>query len=83
MDHDLLCVYGETLPGRPLLQPVMRQGHRVHPAKEDLQTIRQRVKEELSLLPEKYCQLEQASSPYPVSLSQKLLQEKERIEQGL
>ena len=47
---DTLALMGDTLPGTPLLQPVMRGGRRLRPA-EPLAAIRRRTLDELARLP--------------------------------
>jgi len=79
---DILSKYEENQPGQPLIHQVMQQGERLKGSKEDLEVIRKRVKEELSLLPAEYKGINQVSSPISVSLSPELQKEKEKIEQG-
>jgi len=55
--HDALALIDESGDGEPLLQPVMKNGRRIHAA-ENLETIRERAGEQLQRLPENLRQLE-------------------------
>ncbi|MDT8369656.1 MAG: nicotinate phosphoribosyltransferase [Longimicrobiales bacterium] len=55
--------------GRPLLRPVMRGGERLAAGEESLETIRRRVRDELSILPPPLLDLDPADPPYPVEIS--------------
>jgi len=78
-ERDVLAGWGESLPGRPLLRPVMRGGKRIASASETLEEIRARAAEEIAKLPERLRGLEAADPPYPVEVSQALLAEAERL----
>ncbi|HET6342167.1 MAG TPA: nicotinate phosphoribosyltransferase [Gemmatimonadota bacterium] len=59
----------ETLRGRPLLVPVMREGERLPAGRADLDRARARAREEIERLPARVRALETADPPYPVELS--------------
>jgi len=67
IERDILTVEGDEQEGAALVQPVMRNGQRLHTA-DDLPTIRERLNRELETLPEALCQLEPADAP-PVDIS--------------
>lgn len=67
--RDVIARWGESLPGRPLLQPVMRGGQRLPAGAEGLDAARSRARAEIALLPERLRSLEPAAPPYPVALS--------------
>ena len=59
----------ETLDGRPLLVPVMREGERLPAGIADLDQARARARSEIGRLPPRVQALEPADPPYPVELS--------------
>lgn len=67
-DHDIIARFGEQLPGRPLLQPVMVGGERLTPARA-LTDLQRRTREQIRQLPERIRQLEPAPEPYEVKRS--------------
>jgi len=77
--RDVLALADETLPGRPLLRPVMRAGRRLPPAEEPLEAMRARAREELARLPDAVRSLDPADPPYPVELSARLRAEWEAL----
>ena len=70
--YDVIARDGENLPGRPLLQPVMRGGQRLPQGQINLSAIRQYAHEQLSRLPDAIQALPPATPPYPVQVSQEL-----------
>ena len=78
-ERDVLAGRGESLPGRPLLRPVMQQGRRVDDAAETLQEIRARAAKEIAKLPERLRGLEAADPPYQVEISEALRAHAERL----
>ena len=71
-DHrDVIARPDETLPGRPLLETVMRDGHRVRPAPA-LADIRSHVAIQLARLPAALRAPRPAEAPYPVAISDAL-----------
>lgn len=71
--EDVIARSGETLEGRPLLQPVMQNGRRIA-AEVGLHAARDRAAREIARLPRRIAALEPAKPPYPVSLSAALRQ---------
>lgn len=77
--RDVLALADETLPGRPLLRPVLRGGRRLPEADEPLDVLRARARDELARLPEAVRGLDPADPPYPVDLSPRLRAEWEAL----
>jgi len=69
--RDVIARAGEKLPGRPLLEPVMRQGRRLSPAPA-LADVRTYARGEIAKLPEAVRALAPANPPYPVTMSSEL-----------
>ena len=67
---DVIALRGESVPGDPLLTPVMHGGRRTHPA-ESLETIRDRCAEALNSLPPG-CRKLRTPDEYPVTLGEEL-----------
>lgn len=65
---DVIARHDETLPGTPLLEPVMRGGERLHPP-EPVATIRARCLHEIARLPAPLRAPAPADPPYPVTIS--------------
>lgn len=78
-ERDVLAGRDETLAGRPLLHPVMREGRRLPSASPTLEEIRARAAEEIAKLPEKLRSLEPADPPYRVEVSDALRARAERL----
>jgi nicotinate phosphoribosyltransferase len=70
MSGDIVSVENDTLPGQPLVVPVMRVGKRIAPA-PTLAQIREHTARELARLPEPLRRLE-AGADYTVTISDKL-----------
>jgi nicotinate phosphoribosyltransferase len=69
---DVIARAGESLPGRPLLRTVMRDGRRLPEGAESLDVARRRAREELARLPRRMGELEDADPPYDVTISDEL-----------
>jgi nicotinate phosphoribosyltransferase len=82
-EHDVLAGWGESLPGRPLLRPVMKGGRRHSAASQTLDEIRARAAEEVAKLPAPVRALEPAEPPYRVALSDALRAQAERLHKRL
>jgi nicotinate phosphoribosyltransferase len=78
-DHDVIALHDETLPGRPLLQPVMAQGRRLAGAAPPLAQVRRHCQQGLGDLPASLRALRPADPPYPVQISPGLAAERERL----
>jgi nicotinate phosphoribosyltransferase len=68
---DVVTVEGDPLAGEPLLVPVMAAG-RVSGSLPSLESVRERVREQLAHLPEPLKRLDDAPSAYPVEISPRL-----------
>jgi nicotinate phosphoribosyltransferase len=68
---DTIARAEESLPGTPLLQPVMRGGVRVAPA-EPLTAIRERCRTELARMPEDIRRIGKSARSYSVAISPSL-----------
>jgi len=71
-ERDVLAAWGESLPGHPLLRPVMKNGKRVASAEQTLEETRARAAEEVAKLPQRLRALEVTDNPYRVELSEAL-----------
>jgi nicotinate phosphoribosyltransferase len=69
---DTIARYGEHLPGRPLLEPVMRDGRRLFHATSDLDAMRDYAQEQVARLPMRLRQIAEAVPPYEVEVSDAL-----------
>jgi nicotinate phosphoribosyltransferase len=76
--RDVVAVFGEVLPGRPLLAPAMRSGQRVRRG-PSLEEARALAREERERLPARLRALAPARPPYPVELSAALAAERDRV----
>lgn len=65
---DTIGLFDETLPGRPLLQAVMRNGRRLHDAVA-LDRLRAHAAAQVARLPPRLRALSPASPPWPVTIS--------------
>ena len=70
--RDVIGRVGEALEGRPLLEPVMRNGKRVSAAIPIVQT-RNHARAQIARLPEHVQANEPADPPFPVDVSADLL----------
>jgi nicotinate phosphoribosyltransferase len=75
---DVIARHGEDLPGRPLLELVMKEGRRLRRA-EPLARLRERAAAELAGLPSRVRGLEAADPPYPVRISPALLRHRDEV----
>lgn len=78
--RDIIARADEALPGRALLQPMMRYGKRLPEARIDLQAVRNYAQQEIARLPESIRALAPADPPYPVEISRGLALLQEEIE---
>ena len=70
--RDVIARADEDLPGRPLLQPVMRGGARLPAGKTDLAAASALAKDETARLPDAVQAIAPADPPYPVTVSDAL-----------
>ncbi len=80
---DTIARAGEELPGEPLLEPVMRGGRRLHPAREPLQEGRARALREIARLPARLLDLEPAEGAAPVTTSRALQRDADELSRTL
>jgi len=77
--RDVVARHDEALPGRPLLDEVMRDGRRLTAGRVSLEQIRARAASELARLPSGIRALEPANPPYPVKVSEALRSDHKRV----
>ncbi|MBZ5674985.1 MAG: nicotinate phosphoribosyltransferase [Acidobacteriia bacterium] len=77
MVHDVIGRFDEELPGERLLQPMMRHGRAIRDI--DLEESRRRFQSELTRLPPPLRDLGPSSVPYPVSFSERLQDDLDKI----
>ena len=70
LDYDLITTLNDHQPGKPLLQPIMREGRRLSPAQK-LTELREWAATQLAQLPDPLRSLE-CDRPYDVRISQSL-----------
>ncbi len=75
---DVIACADESLPGTPLLAPVMLGGRRIAPP-ADLSVLRAAAKKAIAALPAERCILAPAPSPFPVVVSPRLAAEAEAL----
>lgn len=80
MGGDTIAGATEALAGEPLLRPVMRGGERLDPP-ESLDSIRERATAQRLALPARLRRPDPAGEAYPVTVSQALSGEAERLRQ--
>jgi len=76
-EGDVVARFGETLPGRPLLEPVMRSGRRT--GSTSLEQARAHARTERERLPAPLRELGPADRPYRVVLSEALAAERDLL----
>jgi nicotinate phosphoribosyltransferase len=76
---DVIARADETLPGRPLLAPVMRNGRRLPAGAVSLEAARQYAQKQIARLPMNIRGTEAAATPYPVAVSSALAELQSRI----
>lgn len=81
MVHDILALEGESVPGRPLLKPVMRSGELVH-SLPTLAEIRRSAERERARLPHRLRRLE-GTAAYPIRISPRLRRAMREIRRSL
>ncbi len=71
---DVIGRAGEGLAGSPLLRPGMTAGKRLPEARDSLEDVRRRAANAVSRLPAPVREIESADPPYPVEISDLLLE---------
>ena len=77
--RDVIARAEESLPGRPLLCPVMRGGRRLPEGSVDLDAARQRAQDETARLPASIRAIRPAEQRYPVEISAALRAYQEEV----
>ena len=78
---DVIARRGETLPGRALLAPVMREGKRLPEANAGLEATRRHAQEQINRLPEALRAVASVERPYPVEVSAALGEFQRRVKE--
>ncbi len=78
--RDVIARAGENLPGRPLLECVMRNGKRVVSARRTLQQARDYARAEIERLPAPLRAIEPVQQPYSVEVSAALAQHQRALQ---
>jgi nicotinate phosphoribosyltransferase len=81
--RDIITRADERGQGRPLLQPVMLNGTRLPAGKSDIVKARDYAAGQIARLPERVRRLEDAAPPYPVTISDALNGDQEKIKESL
>ena len=81
MTGDMIGLFGESLAGERLLTPLMVRGRPT--AQIQLAGSRKRLRHQLQFLPDHLRRLEPVPPPYPVSFSEQLQADLDRIRRGL
>ena len=79
-DHDVLARHDESLPGRPLMQHVMKDGKRLPQGQVRLDEARSCARREIDRLPAHIRGLEPARPPYRVDISQALSASRDQLQ---
>lgn len=77
--RDVIAKAHESLPGRPLLREVMRNGRRTRHGRVALDDIRDHAALEIARLPDRLRSLDAANPPYRVDVSESLLDQWEAL----
>lgn len=67
--RDTIARSSEHLPGRPLLETVMRNGRRLPAGTVDLKDMRRHAQAQIARLPDPVTKIDDARPPYPVEVS--------------
>lgn len=81
--RDLITRADEEGPGRPLLEPVMRDGERLAAGRRTLEEARAHAAEGVSEMPARIRALERADPPYPVGVSAALEERREEVAEAV
>lgn len=77
--RDVIARGGESLPGRPLLEPVMRGGKRLPESVVTLDAARGHAREQIARLPCAVRGLAPGEPPYPIEISPALSRLQEEV----
>jgi nicotinate phosphoribosyltransferase len=81
--HDVVAKADEHLPGRPLLEAVMRNGERLAAGRVDLESARAHASQQIAGLPDHIRAITPAEPPYPVEVSPELSRYQKEVEDGV
>ena len=81
--RDVIARADEELPGRPLLEAVMRDGERLPAGRVELESARDRASEQSARLPDHIRAIEPADESYPVAVSPALRGYQEETEKRM
>jgi nicotinate phosphoribosyltransferase len=81
--RDIIARDGENLPGRPLIEAVMRNGERLPASRVDIETARDYARQHVAMLPDHIRAIAPAETPYPVEVSHKLSKYQKEIEEKI
>jgi nicotinate phosphoribosyltransferase len=81
--RDVIGRSDESLPGRPLLRAVMRNGARLPAGRETLEESRKRAEREIARLPANLRAIEASDPPYPIEVSEALLDYRRAVEKAV
>jgi nicotinate phosphoribosyltransferase len=81
--RDVIARAEESIPGRPLLRPVMQGGRRLPAGRVKLAEARARASDEIARLPARVRCIEPCVPAYPVEVSQNLSDYRERVEKAV
>jgi nicotinate phosphoribosyltransferase len=81
--RDVIGRSDESLPGRPLLRAVIRNGTPLPGGRETLDESRKRADREIARLPARLRALEPSDPPYPVEVSEALLSYRQAVEKAV
>jgi len=79
--HDVLAPVDHEHDGEPLLQHVMRDGHRIGP-QAPLKSARDHARRQIQSLPDALRRLNHPNTPYPVEITQALQHELDELRQS-
>jgi len=82
-ERDLITLADEQAPGRPLLQPVMRNGTRLPAGETDINEARDYAAGQIARLPPRLLDLAAADPPYPVAISDALGAYQEQVREAV
>jgi nicotinate phosphoribosyltransferase len=79
--RDRIARADETLPGRPLLEAVMRDGERLPAGRVELDAARAHAEQQVARLPEPIRAIAPAEPGYPIEISDRLADFQQRVEE--
>lgn len=83
MVRDHIGRVDEALPGRPLLEPVMRDGQRTEQGHRGIEQLRRLAREQIEALPDRVRRLDPGGEPYEVCVSEALQSDQRALKREL